>query len=85
MTAASEFRRDPSQFEAAARELFLLAPRVPDGLDRLRAWAERGGLAGSMCFAERIEDGVVVIAVTPAPSMLALLDDLRRAAGGVAA
>lgn len=73
-------------WDEAVAEFFLRAAQAPDGAARLEAWVKSGGASAAQAFSEpEIIDGFLVITHLPSPSMLALLDDLRRAARGVAA
>lgn len=78
MTGAS-FAHDTTAYRRAVGEMLRLARAMPDGLERLRVFAEAGGFAD---WSERTEGGQVVLVAAPSPRLLAFIEDLRRAAQG---
>ena len=81
MTGAT-FAHDTAAYRRAVGEMLRLARAVPDGLERLRVFAEAGGFAD---WSERAEGGRVVLVAAPSPRLLAFIEDLRAAQGGRAA
>lgn len=81
MTAGT-FAHDLTAYRRAVGEMLRLARALPDGLDRLRAFAVGGEFAD---WTQRTEDGAVVLVATPSARLAAFLDDLRAAQKGRAA
>lgn len=70
------YAHDLTAYRRAVAEMLRLARALPDGLDRLRAFAAGGEFAD---WTQRTEDGAVVLVAAPSARMAAFLDDLRTA------
>ena len=76
------YAHDLTAYRRAVGEMLRLARALPDGLDRLRAFAAGGEFAD---WSERVEDGAVVLVAAPSARLVGFLDDLRAAQKGRAA
>ena len=76
------FAHDVTAYRRAVGEMLRLARAVPDGLERLRGFAEAGGFAD---WSERVDGSAVVLVAAPSPRVQRFIEDLRAAQAGRAA